>query len=55
MQFYSTNRRSAPASFREAVLGGQPDDGGLYFPAEIPQLPSSLIERMASIPLVDVA
>lgn len=55
MHFYSTNRRSAPASFREAVLGGQPDDGGLYFPAEIPQLPSSLIERMASIPLVDVA
>lgn len=35
MQYFSTNRRSTPVSFREAVLNGQPDDKGLYFPETI--------------------
>src|SRR4051812_6427374 len=39
MHYFSTNRRSPHVSFREAVLNGQPDDRGLYFPSEIPHLP----------------
>ena len=38
MKFFSTNRQSAAATFREAVLNGQPDDKGLYFPERIPTL-----------------
>ena len=38
MKFFSTNRQSAAATFREAVLNGQPPDKGLYFPEEIPTL-----------------
>ncbi len=38
MQYFSTNRISAHVSFREATLKGQPDDKGLYFPEQIPQL-----------------
>ena len=38
MQYFSTNRKSVHVSFREAVLNGQPDDKGLYFPAMIQQL-----------------
>jgi threonine synthase len=38
MQYFSTNRKSAHASFREAVLNGQPPDKGLYFPEKIPAL-----------------
>ncbi len=38
MKYFSTNRKSAHASFREATLKGQPDDKGLYFPELIPQL-----------------
>lgn len=38
MQYFSTNRKSAHASFREAVLNGQPADRGLYFPDRIPTL-----------------
>ncbi|MCU1288631.1 MAG: thrC [Acidobacteria bacterium] len=38
MQYFSTNRRSAHVSFREATLYGQPDDKGLYFPEKIPAL-----------------
>lgn len=40
MQYFSTNRQSAHVSFREAVLYGQPDDKGLYFPEKIPILSS---------------
>jgi len=36
MKYFSTNRKSARASFREAVLNGQPPDRGLYFPEKIP-------------------
>lgn len=39
MQYFSTNRKSAHASFREAVRRGQPEDRGLYFPVSIPKLP----------------
>ncbi len=38
MKYFSTNRKSAHATFREAVLKGQPDDKGLYFPEKIPTL-----------------
>ena len=38
MHYFSTNRKSPHVSFREAVLNGQPDDGGLYFPSEISKL-----------------
>ncbi len=38
MHYFSTNRVSLHASFREAVLAGQPADRGLYFPSEIPRL-----------------
>ncbi len=38
MHYFSTNRKSPHISFREAVLNGQPDDGGLYFPSEIAKL-----------------
>jgi threonine synthase len=38
MQYFSTNRKAAHVSFREAVLNGQPPDKGLYFPEKIPAL-----------------
>ncbi len=38
MKYFSTNRKSAHVSFREATLNGQPPDKGLYFPENIPQL-----------------
>src|SRR5690348_4757587 len=38
MHYISANGRSPAATFREAVLAGQPDDRGLYFPSETPRL-----------------
>ncbi len=47
MQYFSTNRRSPDASFREAVLNGQPDDKGLYFPSQIPRLSPDFLKNLA--------
>jgi threonine synthase len=41
MKYYSTNHKSSCVSFKEAVIQGQPSDGGLYFPEEIPKLDRS--------------
>ncbi len=38
MKYFITNRKSAHATFGDAVLNGQPGDRGLYFPEKIPVL-----------------
>ncbi len=47
MKYFSTNRKSAPVSFSEATLQGQPDDKGLFFPEKIPQLSEDFWEDFA--------
>src|SRR5687768_14106496 len=46
MHYFSTNRRSPVATFREAVLRGQPEDKGLYFPESIAKLPAGFLEAL---------
>ncbi len=41
--------------FREAVVRGQPEDRGLYFPALIPQLPIGFADGLQEMPDEDVA
>lgn len=55
MQYFSTNRQSPEATFREAVLRGQPEDKGLYFPTSIPQLPAGFIARMTDLSNEEIA
>lgn len=55
MQYFSTNHRSPQAAFREAVLRGQPDDGGLYFPAAIPKLPDGFTAGLNARPNEEIA
>ncbi len=55
MHYFSTNRQSPNATFREAVLAGQPDDRGLYFPSEIPILPNTFFADLAERPMEDIA
>ena len=38
MQFYSLNKQAPKVDFKEAAINGQAPDGGLYFPAAIPQV-----------------
>jgi len=55
MHYFSTNRISPGASFRDAVLNGQPDDKGLYFPSEIPKLAPDLVEGLPGRSNEDIA
>lgn len=48
MQFYSTNNKSLRVSLQEAVLKGLADDGGLFMPERIPQLPADLFTQRKS-------
>ena len=46
MKYYSTNKKSPAAAFREAVINGQPADKGLYFPETIPRTGSEVIKNI---------
>ncbi len=43
MRYFSTNRKSSHATFKEATLAGQPSDIGLYFPERIPKIDWSVL------------
>ena len=49
MHYFSTNRTSPHVSFRDAVLNGQPDDKGLYFPSEIPKLTPEFLAGLKTL------
>jgi threonine synthase len=55
MKYYSTNHRCAPVSFREAVLKGLAEDGGLFLPESIPALPTSFFDGLPSLSLPEIA
>ena len=46
MLYYSTNKKSPLADFKEATIKGQAPDKGLYFPENLPQLPAGFIENI---------
>ena len=47
--YYSTNLKAPPVSFRDALLRGLAPDGGLYFPVQIPKIPSNELEVFPSL------
>lgn len=55
MQYFSTNRKSPMADFREATLCGQPSDGGLYFPERIPKLSAEFTANLRDWPKERIA
>lgn len=46
MRYYSLNNKEHFSNFENAVLRGLAPDRGLYFPEEIPELPSSFFARL---------
>lgn len=55
MQYFSTNRTSPHAGFREATRRGQPDDKGLYFPERIPLLSDDFLRTFGSKSKAEIA
>ncbi|WP_224997330.1 threonine synthase [Cesiribacter sp. SM1] len=54
MQYYSTNKSAATVRLPYAVLKGLADDGGLYMPESIPQLPASFFETIHTKTLPEI-
>jgi threonine synthase len=55
LKYYSTNRQSAPVSFKEATIRGQAPDKGLYFPEMIPAVEHSLIDDIEKLSNEEIA
>lgn len=55
MKFISTTGKGSKVSFREAVLGNLPADGGLFFPESVPQLEDSFMTSIPEMSLDEVA
>ncbi len=55
MIFYSTNKKSTPASLKKATLEGLANDGGLYVPSVIPRFSEEEIELLRDAPFNDIA
>jgi threonine synthase len=55
MQYVSTRGQAAPLSFTEILLGGLAPDGGLYLPAEYPQVTGVELDAWRSLSYADLA
>src|SRR6186997_2654680 len=55
MKYYSTNKESPKASFKEATIKGQAPDKGLYFPESIPQVEKDLIDNIEDVSNEEIA
>ncbi|AHM63522.1 threonine synthase [Flammeovirgaceae bacterium 311] len=54
MQYYSTNKTAEKVRLPYAVLKGLADDGGLYMPESIPQLPARFFEDIHTKSLPEI-
>jgi len=48
-QYYSTNHKAPPVSFRKALLKGLAPDAGLYLPLQLPRLNSDDLEAVSNL------
>ncbi len=55
MQYVSTRGQAAPQSFSEILLGGLAPDGGLYLPAQYPQISGAELDAWRKLPYADLA
>jgi threonine synthase len=53
--FYSTNRRTEPVTFREALLKGLAPDKGLFMPQQIPTLTAEEIAAFSDLAYHEIA
>lgn len=55
MKYISTRKNDEKVSFREAVLNGLTQNGGLYFPEHIPTLPESFFQNIDQLENTEIA
>ena len=54
MKYYSTKNRNISVSFRDAVLNGIAEDGGLYMPEKFPRLPQDFIDNLSDKSILEI-
>ncbi len=54
MKYYSTRNSNLSVTFREAVLTGLAEDGGLLLPERIPELKSNFVNSLPGISFFDI-
>ena len=55
MKYYSTNNKNNLVSFREAVINGLADDGGLFMPSEILKMPGEFFEKISKYSFKEIS
>ncbi len=55
MEFYSTRNKRNRVSFREAIIKGIADDGGLFMPSVLPKLSPNFIESLGTLTFNELA
>ncbi len=55
MKFYSTNKKNGLVSLEEAVFRGLAQDGGLFMPQSIPQLPKKFVNGLHDLSFQKIA
>ncbi|TRZ76430.1 MAG: threonine synthase, partial [Bacteroidetes bacterium] len=55
MLFYSTNRKSPPVAFSQALLKGLAPDGGLFMPERIPVIDPASLEKYKDLSYHEIA
>jgi threonine synthase len=55
MLYYSLNRQSPRANFKDATIRGQAPDKGLYFPEHIPVLPKTFFANISGLSKEEIA
>jgi len=53
--FYSTNRKTPPVTFPQALLKGIAPDGGLFMPERIPVIAPAEFEKYTDLPYYEIA
>jgi threonine synthase len=54
LKFYSTNKKSKEVSFKEAVIKGIADDGGLFMPVSIPVLSENFFDEIENLSFQEI-
>lgn len=55
MKLYSTKNKKNEVSFKDAILRGTANDGGLFMPSTLPKLSTDFIDNLGSISFNEIA
>jgi threonine synthase len=55
LNYYSTNKKSKGVSFKEAVIKGIADDGGLFMPESFPVLPEKFVYEIEQLSFHEIS